>query len=152
MKKWMLRIFGFLLITAVIFWIFFPDGYALRGPLLDKLIGRIAPTPTLEISERRLRAPDGYDVTLWAQGLADARLLRVSPDGSLLVSQTRLGQISHVLADQDGDGFSDGTRVIVEGLDRPHGIDFHEDALYIGEAGAIARVPIAESGLSLIHI
>lgn len=152
MKKWMLRIFGFLLITAVIFWIFFPDGYALRGPLLDKLIGRIAPTPTLEISERRLRAPDGYGVTLWAQGLADARLLRVSPDGSLLVSQTRLGQISHVLADQDGDGFSDGTRVIVEGLDRPHGIDFHEGALYIGEAGAIARVAIAESGLDTITV
>ncbi|MAI77385.1 MAG: oxidoreductase [Deltaproteobacteria bacterium] len=152
MKNWMLRIIFFLLMGAAIIWIFFPDGYALRGPLLDSMLGREAPAPTQEMSDGRLRAPDGYDVTLWAQNLGDARFLRVTPEGSLLVSQTRLGQISLVLADHDGDGLSDGSRVIVENLDRPHGFDLREGSIYIGEATAIARVPFEESGLDTISL
>jgi glucose/arabinose dehydrogenase len=146
MKRWLLRITGFLLLAGLVVWALFPEEYVVRGPLLDRMLGRDPAVPTHEVVDLRLQAPPGYEVTLWAEGLGDARFMRFSPGGSLLLAQSRLGQIVHVLGDRDGDGFSDGHRVLVANLDRPHGIDFRGGHLYVGEGSAIARIAIRESG------
>jgi glucose/arabinose dehydrogenase len=152
MQKWIPRIVGFLLFVAIAGWLLLPDGYVINGPLLDRMLGREIAAATQEIAQLRLKAPEGYEVTLFAEGIEDARLLRVSPDGSLIVSQTRVGQILHVLGDADQDGFSDGHRVLVDGLDRPHGIDFHDGHLFIGEGSAIARIAYQENGPDSITV
>ena len=85
-------------------------------------------------------------VALFADGLQNARFLRFSPGGSLVVSQPRLGRLVLVEQDRDGDGRSDGQRPIAVDLDRPHGFDFHAGQLYVGEAGAIARIGFEETG------
>jgi glucose/arabinose dehydrogenase len=73
-------------------------------------------------------------------GLPNARFLRFTPAGDLLVSTPRSGRIFLVERDSDGDGRPDGVRPLLEGLDRPHGLDLHDGWLYVGETGAIARV------------
>jgi len=128
-----------------------PEGMVVRGPMLSSMLfGKTVDAPDENTVQGRFQAPDGYRVELYAEGLSHARFMRFSPDGSLLLSQPRQGQILHVLADRDGDGRSDGNRVLLKGLDRPHGLDFHGGYLYVGETGAIVRVPISESGLDTI--
>ncbi len=122
-----------------------PDGWVMKGPILNSMLGRGIDTPPPEIVKQRLRAANGFEVRLWAEGISNARFMRFSPKGVLLVSQPRLGRVLEVLADHDGDGVSDGQQVFLDDLDRPHGIDFREGHVYIGEGSAIARVAYVES-------
>ncbi len=89
----------------------------------------------------RLKLPERFTIATWANGIDNARLLRVTPSGDLLVTQPRLGRVTLIEHDRDRDGSPDGVRVLLEGYDRPHGIDFHDGHLYIAEGTAIARVP-----------
>ena len=43
-------------------------------------------------------------VEVFAEGVENARMMRLSPGGDLLVSQPKLGRVLHVLRDLDGDG------------------------------------------------
>lgn len=123
-----------------------PEGFVVRGPMLNSLLGRGVEAPAAGVVRSRFRAPEGFTVDLWAEGVTNARFMRLSPKGALLVSQPRLGRILHVLPDADADGRSDGHRELVGGLDRPHGLDFRDGHLYVGESGAIARIPVADDG------
>jgi len=123
-----------------------PDELAIKGPILNSLTGRSIPAPAPETVGRRFAVPPGFRVELFADGVQNARFLRFSPGGSLVVSQPRLGRLLRVDADTNGDGRSDRQRILIEDLDRPHGFDFHEGALFVGEGSAIARVAVEESG------
>jgi glucose/arabinose dehydrogenase len=117
-----------------------PEKYAVNAPLGHMLFGRGTSAPDASAVAERLRAPDGFRVSLWASGLPNARMLRFTPAGDLLVSQPHKGRIALLRPDADGDGRSDGERTLLDGLNRPHGLDLHDGWLYIGEADAIARV------------
>ena len=111
-----------------------------KGPILSVLTGKGIDAPSDETVRSRFQAAHGYTAELFAVGIENARFLRVSPGGALLVSQPREGTILHILPDEDGDGRSDGQRELVDDLDKPHGLDFRDGYLYVGET------------LSLIHI
>ncbi len=128
-----------------------PERFAIHGPILNSLLGRGIDSPDETLVRSRFQVPDGYTVEIFAEGIENARMMRFSPGGDLLVSQPKLGRVLHVLRDRDGDGRSDGQRVLLEGLDRPHGLDFHDGHLYVGETGSIARVPVAEDGPDTIR-
>jgi glucose/arabinose dehydrogenase len=117
-----------------------PERYALNAPMGQLLFGRGVEAPDPDSVGALLRVPAGFIVELWADELPNARFLRVTPSGDLLVSTPRSGRIVQLEPDADGDGRSDGARVLLEGLDRPHGIDVHDGWLYVGETGAVARV------------
>ncbi len=123
-----------------------PDEMVVKGPILNSITGRSIDAPKPEIVERRFEVAPGFRVELFAEGIQNARFLRFSPGGSLVVSQPRLGRLLQVEGDADGDGRSDGQRVLLDDLDRPHGFDFGDGLLYVGEGGAIARVAFEESG------
>ena len=92
-----------------------PDGMVVRGPILNSLLGRGVDSPSEAVVQGRFRVAPGFRVELFAEGIENARFLRFSPGGSLLISQPREGKILHVLGDQDADGRSDGQRVLVDG-------------------------------------
>ena len=129
-----------------------PEGLVVKGPILDPLLGRESEALSEDLIARRIRVVEGFEVTLFADGIENARFMRFSPGGDLVVSQPRAGQLLHVLRDADRDGRSDGQRVLLGGLDRPHGFDFREGQLYIGETGAIARIDFTESGPDTIAV
>jgi glucose/arabinose dehydrogenase/cytochrome c553 len=88
----------------------------------------------------RLRGPAGAGVSVFAEGLPNARFLRFTPRGALLVSLPRSGRVVLLEPDRNGDGRSDGRRDVLTGLNRPHGLDLHEGWLYVGETDAVGRV------------
>lgn len=134
---------AFLLIGAVVVGacrLLLPERFAVNAPLGQLLFGRGAEALPAATVDDVLQAPEGFTVELWASGLPNARFLRFTPTGDLLVSTPRSGRILLVERDGDGDGRSDGVHALLEGLDRPHGLDLYDGWLYIGETSAIARV------------
>jgi glucose/arabinose dehydrogenase len=93
-----------------------------------------------ELIDSRLVTAPGYGVSLFADDIADARMLRVTPSGDVLVATPRDGRIILLEADHNDDGVADGRRVLLEGLRRPNGLDLAGGFLYVGEEDAIGRV------------
>ncbi len=88
----------------------------------------------------RIRLPEGFVVNTWASGIENARLMRFTETGDLLVSSPRRGTIYLLGRDQNDDGAADGRRVLLDGLSRPHGVALHDGWLYVGETDAVLRV------------
>ncbi|RIL05458.1 MAG: oxidoreductase [Proteobacteria bacterium] len=117
-----------------------PERFAVNAPLAQLLFGRgveVAPEDELQ---RILRVRDGFSIGVYADGLPNARFLRFTDAGDLLVSTPRSGRVWIVERDANGDGRADAARALLEDLDRPHGLDFHEGWLYVAEGSAVRRV------------
>lgn len=95
--------------------------------------------------DRQLETPAGFRVGLFAADVPNARWLAVTRRGDLIVSQPKHGQVSLLKADTNRDGHTDGQRVLIDGLTRPHGLFLHEDWLYIAESDGVGRVPFDHS-------
>jgi glucose/arabinose dehydrogenase len=117
-----------------------PERFAVNAPLGALLFGRGVDPPAPSALQARIRLPRGFSIGIWADGLSGARFLRVTPAGDLLLSRSRAGEIVLLERDANGDGRSDGRRVLLQGLDRPQGMDLHDGWLYVAETGAIGRI------------
>jgi glucose/arabinose dehydrogenase len=115
-----------------------PERLAVNTPVVGQLFGA-APPPKPEL-EKRMKLPDGFSLTLFADGIRNARFMRFTAAGDLLVSSPREGAVFLLERDANGDGRADGVHKLIEGLDRPHGLEFVGEWLYIAETGAIKRV------------
>jgi len=136
------------LTTALLGWVvlmgagylLLPERYRVNAPFAHLLFARGAGTPGQEVVDARLRVPPGFFISIYAEGIPNARFLRFTEAGDLLVSTPKSGEIRLVERDSDDDGMSDGSRVLLGGLTRPHGLDIWKDWLYVGEGDAITRV------------
>ena len=89
---------------------------------------------------RHIQVPPGFHINTFAAGIENARFLRFTPMGDLLVSSPRQGTVLLVERDANGDGAADGTRVLLHKLNRPHGVALHQNWLYVAEADSVFRV------------
>jgi glucose/arabinose dehydrogenase len=110
-----------------------------RRVLLDFLLGRGIDPPSHTTVAEQLRVPEGFEVALYSSEVPLARVMTFTPDGDLVVSRTRADVVSLLERDRDGDGASDAHRVLLEGLDGPHGLVLHEGWLYVAERTAVGR-------------
>jgi glucose/arabinose dehydrogenase len=117
-----------------------PERFAVNAPIAHLLFQRGIDTPSQATVAERLAVPAGFSIGLFHAGLANARGLRPTPTGDLLVSVPRTGRVHLLERDADGDGRADGERTLVSGLERPHGLELHAGWLYVAETGAIGRI------------
>lgn len=106
---------------------------------LNAVTGRGTDTPTEQQIAARLQPVEGFAVNLFATGLPAVRMLQATPEGDVLATRPRAGEVV-LLQRPDASGRSPGRRVLLSGLDRPHGIDLADGWLYIGEGTAVGRV------------
>jgi glucose/arabinose dehydrogenase len=141
MKRW-IPIISICLVGLVVAcgWLL-PERYAFNAPVGHTLFGRGADAPEADQVDTRMRVPEGFRLSIWAEGVENARVLRFTPAGDLLVSSPRQNSILLLERDADADGRSDGQRVLLEKLDHPYGVELHEQWLYVGTTGGIARAP-----------
>ena len=92
---------------------------------------------------RRLRTcqpcsscPTGFGVSVFASGLTGARLMAVSPEGTLVVA--RRAEVV-ALPDADGDGVAE-PRVLFSNMTYAHSVAFANGYLYIATTPAVLRV------------
>lgn len=108
--------------------------------LLNVVIGRPGASLHETKAQQDLQLPAGFSVGLYANDLPRARFLRFTGGGDLLVSRPHAGDVMLLEQDSNGDGKADGRSTIISGLNRPQGIDFHGEWLYIAEREQIGRI------------
>jgi len=117
-----------------------PERFAINAPISFLLFQRGIDAPAEAIVAERLSVPEGFAISRFHVGLANARFLRLTEAGDLLVSVPRAGSIHLLERDADGDGRADADRSLLTGLTSPHGLDLHDGWLYVAETNAIGRV------------
>jgi glucose/arabinose dehydrogenase len=78
----------------------------------------------------QLRAPAGFRVDVYANGLRNIRILAAAPDGGIYVSRREQGDVLY-LRDRDGDGRADGNAIVVARRPGMHGLAVHAGKLYM---------------------
>ncbi|MBN1260611.1 MAG: PQQ-dependent sugar dehydrogenase [Anaerolineae bacterium] len=99
------------------------------------------PYPTRVLSPAEpLRVPEGFGVSIFAQGLSNPRMMEVGPDGNLYVAERGAQRIIR-LPDRDRDGLADGIEVAaIGGMEAPSSLAFfHDGSLYVGDTRRILR-------------
>jgi glucose/arabinose dehydrogenase len=99
--------------------------------------------PVNEIPVSNLKAPAGFEVTLWASGMPNARSMVMGPKGTLFVG-TRFPGTVYAVVDRNGQR---EVMTIAKGLHRSNGVAFKDGALYVAELSRIVRFDDIESRL-----
>jgi glucose/arabinose dehydrogenase len=116
---------------------FLPQRFAVNAPIAGLLFG--AKPPAKSEFQQRMQLPDGFAIQVFAAGIPNARFLRFTPGGDLLVSSPREGAVFR-LSPAVADGRSAKVEKLLTGLDSPHGLEFADGHLYVAETGAVKRV------------
>jgi len=119
---------------------------ALLGLCLLACAPAQAATPQATSLAARLNAPDGFKVSVYADGLKNPRLMAVAPNGDLFVSDQGTGQV-YVLPDRNKDGVADSKQVFADGLSQPHGLAFRDGYLYVAQTASVVRYPYKSGDL-----
>ncbi len=116
---------------------------------LVKLVTNTKPPPPLPAGDiAPLEVPPGFTATIFSRDVPGARVMTRDSKGTLLVSETSQGRVV-ALPDVDTDGKADDVKIILSGLNQPHGIlvlcpdtgsaSADQDAcvLYVAETGTL---------------
>lgn len=88
----------------------------------------------------RLQVPQGFTVEEFANGFEKPRIMISAPGGEILVTDSVAKGSVVVLTDKDNDGKADsGRKKLIEGLDRPYGMAWWKDYLYVAEPTSLKR-------------
>lgn len=85
----------------------------------------------------QIKVPDGFEVSYFAKRVPGARMMTLSPKGTLFVST--MDSTVYAMRDANGDGQADRVFVVSDDLSTPNGVAFKDGALYVGEIGRILR-------------
>ena len=102
---------------------------------------QLKPTP-----ERldRLSLPPGFEISVFAEGLVNPRMIAIADDGTLYVTRRAVGDVL-MLRDTDGDGRAE-TRQRVASRPMMHGIAIDDDAVWLTTVEDIYRATLREDG------
>jgi len=91
---------------------------------------------------------NGYELEVFAENLGKTNIVYPGPNtgprilnfwnGVLYASIPNQGRVV-ALPDLDGDGKADQIITVVDGLNRPHGFDFHDNKIYVAEENAVRK-------------
>jgi len=85
-------------------------------------------------------APPGFHVAAFAEGIRDPRWLAAAPNGDVVVASSGDGTIV-LLREVDNTRTARMVTIFASGYDKPHGLAFHDGALYIADLRGIWRQP-----------
>ncbi len=94
-------------------------------------------------------APPGFTVSIFASRLTDARWMAVAPNGDVFLTEPTAGKIT-VLRDTAGTGHADKTATFATGFSLPHGLAFHDGALYVADLKAVYRLGYRDGALKAL--
>lgn len=104
-------------------------------------------TSTSGDSLSRINLPEGFEISIFASGIENARSMAVSPAGTVFIGNRGEDKV-YALQDTDGDGKADKTHVIASGLKTPNGVAFNNGSLYVAEINRLLRYDNIESNLT----
>lgn len=97
---------------------------------------RVVPMP----DGHTLTVPAGFAVNVFADGLQMPRMMALAPNGDVFLSEPVRGQGAiTILRDANHDGVAETRETFATGLNRPFGLAFHGDALYVGNNDSVVK-------------
>ena len=84
----------------------------------------------------KLQLPPGFQATLFADKLDNARWLAVAKNGDVFLAESDAGKIT-LLRDADHDGKAEMRATFADGFQRPHGMAFSGNTFYVGDAKGV---------------
>jgi glucose/arabinose dehydrogenase len=82
--------------------------------------------------------PEGFHINIFAKGFAVPRFLTVAPNGDIFLADTGAGKVI-ILRDPQHTGEATEREIFAEGQNRPFGIAFHNDYVYVGNMTSLVR-------------
>lgn len=108
-------------------------------PISNPQTGLLDPGIPVNPPQHPITLPEGYGITVFAEGLTGPRMMAFGPDQQLYVTEPSTGRVLS-LPDRDLDGISDSIEIAIEGMIEPSGIAFYNDgSLYISETTRVMR-------------
>ncbi|MEQ8535157.1 MAG: PQQ-dependent sugar dehydrogenase, partial [Imperialibacter sp.] len=96
-----------------------------------------------------INLPEGFEISIYASGIDNARSMAISPSGTIYVGN-RGGDKIYAIQDTDKDGKADKTIVVASGLKTPNGVAFKDGDLYVGEISRLLKYPNVEANLEAV--
>jgi glucose/arabinose dehydrogenase len=88
----------------------------------------------------QLQLPQGFRIKEFASDFSKPRIMLYTPTGEILVTESVPNGRVTVLSDKNNDFKADTERkVLLKGLDRPYGMAFWKDYLYVAETTSLKR-------------
>ena len=91
----------------------------------------------------KLKVPAGFNIEVYAAGMANARSLALGDKGTVFVG-SRLVDKVYGIVNKDG---KRSVKVIASGLYRPNGVAFKDGTLYIAELSKVSKIDKVEDNL-----
>ncbi|MEO8657700.1 MAG: PQQ-dependent sugar dehydrogenase [Bryobacteraceae bacterium] len=87
----------------------------------------------------QLQVPAGFKIDEYAIGLERPRYMALGPNNEVLISDSADSGAVYILFDKDHDNKAEDRKKLIDGLNRPYGLAFWKDYLYVGEPTSIKR-------------
>ena len=128
-----------------------PPGSPLIGRPSDNeaaaKLAPVAPPPIPAALDKlptaKLKVPAGFNIEVYAAGMANARSLAEGDKGTVFVG-SRLVDKVYAVANKDG---KRAVKVLATGLYRPNGVAFKNGTLYIAELSKVSKIDKVEDNL-----
>src|ERR1700687_4101813 len=128
-----------------------PPGSPLIGrPAGNEAAAKLAPVapPPIpaavdKLPTAKLKVPAGFNIEVYAAGMANARSLALGDKGTVFVGSRLLDKV-YAIIDRDG---KRTVKVLASGLYRPNGVAFHNGTLYIAELSKVSKIDKVEDNL-----
>jgi glucose/arabinose dehydrogenase len=127
-----------------------PPGSPLIGRPENEAAAKLAPVAAPPIAAApdklptaKLKLPPGFNIEVYASGMANARSLAVGDKGTVFVG-SRLVDKVHAIVNKDG---KRTVKVLASGLYRPNGVAFRNGTLYIAELSKVSKIDHVEDNL-----
>jgi glucose/arabinose dehydrogenase len=128
-----------------------PPGSPLIGRPADSeaaaKLAPVAPPPIAAAVEKlptaKLKVPAGFNIEVYAAGMANARSLAEGDKGTVFVGSRLVGNV-YAIANKDG---KRSVKVLASGLYRPNGVAFRNGTLYIAELSKVSKIDKVEDSL-----
>ena len=118
-----------------------------RGSEAAAKLAPVAPPPIAAAPDKlptaKLKVPAGFNIEVYAAGMANARSLAVGDKGTVFVG-SRLVDKVYAIVNKDG---KREVKVLASGLYRPNGLAFKDGTLYIAELSKISKIEKVEDNL-----
>jgi glucose/arabinose dehydrogenase len=107
-------------------------------------------TPAVDNSAQIVARPQGwlpqvekgFAISVFAGGLSNPRWMALAPNGDVFLAEPGAGKVT-LLRAAAGGGKADQIFTFARGFDRPHGLAFHDGALFVGDLNAVWKLGYA---------
>src|SRR5262245_13562645 len=102
-----------------------------------------APPPASQIQIDKVKLPPGFQISVWADGILNARTMAWGSQGTLFLGSRVAGNV-YAVVDRGG---KREVKVIAKGLNQPSGVAFKDGALYVAEIPRLLKFENIEANL-----